>query len=134
MMDFPWVMLDYRRLILPEFQASTKNNNGYVFVCPVFSWESRRKKSTSTSPLLDSQLQCQILRAVQAFLEVVEVAKAVEESVACQLANKGLGWDPLPDIESNDFGGDWYPGWGKHPNFQIVSSIAFVLPQADGNS
>ena len=99
-----------------------------------FLGKPEEKKSTSTSPLLDSQLQCQILRAVQAFLEVVEVAKAVEESVACQLANKGLGWDPLPDIESNDFGGDWYPGWGKHPNFQIVSSIAFVLPQADGNS
>ena len=65
---------------------------------------------------------------------MVEVAKAVEESVACQLANKGLGWDPLPDSEPNDFGGDWYPGWGKHPTFQIASSIAFVLPQADGNS
>ena len=49
------------------------------------------------------------------------------------VANKGLGWDPLPDIESNDFEGDWYPGWGKHPKFQIVSSIAFVLPQANCN-
>lgn len=118
MMDFPWVMLDYRRVNSTRISSfPTKKNNGYVFLCPVFPGKAGEIKK-STSPLLDFQLQCQILRAVQAFLEAVEVAKAVEESVACQLANKGFGWDP-PSRHLMILGVTGILGGGSTPTFKL---------------